>query len=79
MCTDFCSTLLADPMAVKEADGLAAQKNPLQDALPKGNTPVLFLHGVGGLMLYLEMLKHVIGLGHPVIVVEYKHVGMRLR
>lgn len=39
----------------------------------------MFLHGVGGLMLYLEMLKHVIALGHPVIVVEYKHVAMRLR
>lgn len=38
----------------------------------------MFLHGVGGLVLYLEMLKHVIGLGHPVIVIEYKHVAMRL-
>lgn len=57
--------------------------NPLSEALPRGlqdtTTPVLFLHGVGGLMLYLELLKHVIGLGHPLVVVEYKHVGLRLR
>jgi hypothetical protein len=33
----------------------------------------------GGLMLYLEMLVYVIRLGHPVVVVEYKHVAMRLR
>ena len=60
--------------------GAPSPKNPLEDALPKGDTtPVMFCHGVGGLMLYLEMLKHVIGLGHPVIVVEYKHVGLRLR
>jgi hypothetical protein len=30
-------------------------------------------------MLYLEMLVYVIRLGHPVVVVEYKHVAMRLR
>jgi hypothetical protein len=30
-------------------------------------------------MLYLDLLKHVIGLGHPIIVIEYKHVGMRIR
>jgi len=84
-------TPFADPSAVEdespfatsaaaEAQG-AAEPNPLEKALPKGDktTPVMFLHGVGGLMLYLEMLKHVIALGHPVIVIEYKHVGMRLR
>eukprot|EP00879_Flechtneria_rotunda_P002453 GHRR01002650.1.p1 GENE.GHRR01002650.1~~GHRR01002650.1.p1 ORF type:complete len:398 (+),score=48.43 GHRR01002650.1:380-1573(+) len=54
--------------------------NPLNDAVPQKDkaTPVMFLHGVGGLMLYLEMLKHVIALEHPVIVIEYKHVAMRL-
>ncbi|KAF8073253.1 NIFU1 [Scenedesmus sp. PABB004] len=56
--------------------------NPLRGALPGGagdaGVPVLFLHGVGGLVLYLEMLRHVVGLGHPVIVVEMKHVSMRV-
>lgn len=56
--------------------------NPLNEAISDSRnskaTPVMFLHGVGGLILYLEMLKHVIGLGHPVIVIEYKHVAMRL-
>jgi hypothetical protein len=58
--------------------------NPLEEAVPQQqqgqeHVPVMFLHGVGGLMLYLELLKHVIGLGHPIIVIEYKHVGMRIR
>lgn len=84
-------TPFADPSAVEDESPFAtsaaaeargtAEPNPLEKALPKGDktTPVMFLHGVGGLMLYLEMLKHVIALGHPVIVIEYKHVGMRLR
>jgi hypothetical protein len=56
--------------------------NPLQGALTEGlgsaDTPVLFLHGVGGLPAYLEMIMHVVGLGHPVIVVEFRGVSMRL-
>jgi hypothetical protein len=55
--------------------------NPLQGALSEQlgsrDTPVLFLHGVGGLPAYLEMILHVMGLGHPVIVVEFKGVSMR--
>jgi hypothetical protein len=47
--------------------------------------PVMFLHGVGGLMLHQEMPKHIIDLGHfvrlghpvglgrPVTVMEHKH------
>lgn len=56
--------------------------NPLQGALSEGlgsaDTPVLFLHGVGGLPAYLEMIMHVVGLGHPVIAVEFRGVSMRL-
>jgi hypothetical protein len=55
--------------------------NPLQGALSEQlgsrDTPVLFLHGVGGLPAYLEMISHVMGLGHPVIVVEFRGVSMR--
>ena len=61
---------------------LRGAANPLQGALSEGlgsaDTPVLFLHGVGGLPAYLEMILHVMGLGHPVIVVEFKGVSMRL-
>jgi hypothetical protein len=61
---------------------LRSTMNPLQGALSEGlgsaDTPVLFLHGVGGLPAYLEMILHVIGLGHPVIAVEFKGVSMRL-
>eukprot|EP00879_Flechtneria_rotunda_P023317 GHRR01024666.1.p1 GENE.GHRR01024666.1~~GHRR01024666.1.p1 ORF type:complete len:232 (-),score=99.68 GHRR01024666.1:487-1182(-) len=61
---------------------LRSMANPLQGALSDGlgsaDTPVLFLHGVGGLPGYLEMILHVMGLGHPVIVVEFKGVSMRL-
>jgi hypothetical protein len=61
---------------------LRSAANPLQGALSEGlgsaDTPVLFLHGVGGLPAYLEMILHVMGLGHPVIVVEFKGVSMRL-
>ena len=76
---DEWTPFAAPPKAAAED----TKRNPLNDTLPDDNnnsraTPVMFLHGVGGLILYLEMLKHVIALGHPVIVIEYKHVGMRL-
>ncbi|WIA21228.1 hypothetical protein OEZ85_000471 [Tetradesmus obliquus] len=76
-------TPFADPNATAAAaNAAAAAANPLTEAvLPNESdksVPVLFLHGVGGLMLYLEMLVYVIRLGHPVVVVEYKHVAMRL-
>lgn len=61
---------------------LRGQANPLQGALSEGlgsaDIPVLFLHGVGGLPGYLEMILNVMGLGHPVIVVEFRGVAMRL-
>jgi hypothetical protein len=40
---------------------------------------VLFLHGVGGLVLYLDLVRHIAALGGPVIAVDIRHVGMRLR
>jgi hypothetical protein len=68
------------PAAAAAAQGRGS--NPLQDAVSFAGssraTPVLFLHGVGGLLPYLEMLRHVIGLGHPVVLVECKHVSLRL-
>jgi hypothetical protein len=60
---------------------MSTRANPLQGALSEQlgsrDTPVLFLHGVGGLPAYLEMISHVMGLGHPVIVVEFRGVSMR--
>jgi hypothetical protein len=73
------------PFAAQQPAAAAAEgrsSNPLLDAVnftgSSRATPVLFLHGVGGLLPYLEMLHHVIGLGHPVVLVECKHVSLRL-
>lgn len=56
------------------------EANPLKDTMNLNkDVPILFLHGVGGLPLYLEMIKYVTALGSPVLAVEYKHVGLRLR
>lgn len=56
--------------------------NPLEDVFQDGlgakDMPVLFLHGVGGLPAYLEMLLQVMALGHPLIVVQFNAVAMRL-
>jgi hypothetical protein len=70
------------PAVVPSHSSSTTSSNPLRGAVSfEGSsqaTPVLFLHGVGGLLPYLEMLQHVIGLGHPVIVVECKHVSLRI-
>ena len=53
--------------------------NPLNAAVPiSKDMPIVFCHGVGGLGLYLEMIKYIVDLGHPVICLEYKHVSLRL-
>ena len=44
-----------------------------------GPAPILFLHGVGGLVIYLDLIWRIVRLGAPVIVVDVRHVGMRLR
>lgn len=42
-------------------------------------TPIVFLHGVGlGVLPYLDFICALVCTGHPVIVVEYRHVAMRL-
>jgi hypothetical protein len=40
---------------------------------------VVFLHGVGGLVLYTHMIKGVADMGLPMLVLDMKHVGLRLR
>jgi hypothetical protein len=40
---------------------------------------VLFLHGVGGLVIYLDIIKRIATLEGPVIAVDIPHVAMRLR
>jgi hypothetical protein len=85
-CTPPSAAPSVSPFAAHQpaaaAAGQGLDSNPLQDAVSFGGssvaTPVLFLHGVGGLLPYLEMLRHVIGLGHPVVLVECKHVSLRL-
>ncbi|GMH46108.1 hypothetical protein BSKO_14072 [Bryopsis sp. KO-2023] len=53
---------------------LSVMGNPLPE--PK---PIVFLHGVGvGILPYLDFIQALVCTGHPVIVVEYRHVAMRL-
>lgn len=40
--------------------------------------PVVFLHGIGGLPAYLELLLHLMAGGNPLLAVEVKSVAMRL-
>ncbi|WIA08349.1 hypothetical protein OEZ85_007789 [Tetradesmus obliquus] len=74
--------MVAPGLSTATSIALRGMQNPLQGALSEGlgsaDTPVLFLHGVGGLPGYLEMILHVMGLGHPVITVEFRGVAMRL-
>jgi pimeloyl-ACP methyl ester carboxylesterase len=46
---------------------------------PAAAAPVLFLHGVGGLVIYTDLIHALTKLGGPVIAVDIRHVGMRLR
>lgn len=51
------------------------------DIPPCPHVPLLHAmlqHGVGGLVLYTELLGHVVALGQPVVVPDFKHVSMRL-
>jgi hypothetical protein len=51
-----------------------------RDGAPgSGAAPVLFLHGVGGLVIYLGIVRQIARLEGPVIAVDIRHVGMRLR
>lgn len=75
---EHVSTMYAAAAAAVVADA-AGGFNPLAGAVSGVKAaPILFLHGVGGLGIYLEMIHHVLALGHPVLVVEFKHVAMRL-
>jgi hypothetical protein len=50
-------------------------------ATPPENTPVTFLHGVGlGMLPYLAFLRALMQAfqGHPVLVIEVRHVSLRL-
>lgn len=72
-CCGACSARLASlehPLA--EVFSLAGL-----DAGPP-DTPLLFLHGVGGLPGYLELLLHLMATQHPIIAVEFKCVSARL-
>lgn len=41
--------------------------------------PIVFLHGVGlGILPYLDFIASLACTGHPMLIVEYRHVAMRL-
>jgi hypothetical protein len=44
----------------------------------EAGVPVVFLHGIGGLPAYLELLNYLKAEGSPLLAVEVKSVGMRL-
>lgn len=58
------------------AGGSPARGSSAGGAAP---APILFLHGVGGLVIYLELIWQIVRLRGPVIVVDIRHMGMRLR
>jgi hypothetical protein len=69
--SSFFDSLLAGAGADAAADAPAASA--------EAAAPVLFLHGVGGLVIYLDLIRSIVNLGGPVIAVDIRHVGMRLR
>eukprot|EP00210_Caulerpa_lentillifera_P006166 g5891.t1 len=47
-------------------------------ALPESK-PIVFLHGVGlGVLPYLDFIASLVCTGHSLVVIEYRHVAMRL-
>lgn len=67
-CTDLppTDTLLLLQAALTDTDVMAA------------HIPIVFLHGIGGLPAYLELLLYMMALGNPLLVVEMRSVAMRL-
>ncbi|GMH33240.1 hypothetical protein BSKO_01074 [Bryopsis sp. KO-2023] len=46
---------------------------------PASQRPIVFLHGVGvGILPYMSFIRRILALGHPVLLVENRHVCMRL-
>lgn len=57
----------------------AALSAALTDAgIVEAGVPVVFLHGIGGLPAYLELLQYLVAEGNPLLAVEVKSVAMRL-
>lgn len=44
----------------------------------EAGVPVVFLHGIGGLPAYLELLQYLEAEGSPLLAVEVKSIAMRL-
>jgi len=60
--------------------GLPAQEHPqpYSDSRP-GKVPIVFMHGIGiGLLPYLGWVQKLRQMGHPLIVIECRHISMRL-
>ena len=66
-------------IAAAAGGGVGAAAAASGSGLGEGLMPVVFLHGVGGLALYVHMIKAVADMGHPLLVLDMKHVGLRLR
>lgn len=57
----------------------AALSQALSEAgILEAGVPVVFLHGIGGLPAYLELLNYLEAEGSPLLAVEVKSVAMRL-
>ncbi len=57
----------------------AALSQALSEAgVLEAGVPVVFLHGIGGLPAYLELLNYLEAEGSPLLAVEVKSVAMRL-
>jgi hypothetical protein len=72
-----CAPLASQPAPLKPSP----QMNGKSQATPPEITPVTFLHGVGlGMLPYLAFLWAILQAfqGHPVFVIEVRHVSLRL-
>jgi hypothetical protein len=60
------------------SSGAGGTSTSAQQAPASKPLPVLFLHGVGGVSLYVQMIRSVAQLGCPMVVLDMKHVALRL-
>ena len=82
-CTCNPSFITCKPLLLCCTSLLPFQQAVLSEALSQAGAvdtraPVVFLHGIGGLPAYLELLLHLMAGGNPVLAVEVKSVAMRM-
>lgn len=69
-----CVALQSYPMPTQAALSQALTEAGILEA----DVPVVFLHGIGGLPAYLELLQYLEAEGSPLLAVEVKSVAMRM-